>query len=155
MKEEEQPRPAQEAFSCSLSAPPSVRAGEPVKVAMKLGNRTAQTAYVLTWRTPFEGLFGNDWQVTRDGVELPYSGPMVKRGDPAADDYISIAPGAAADAEVVVSLAYDMKQPGRYKIALRGPLMDVTTTQSEVPRPLAQHKAVPIACPVVETVVAP
>jgi hypothetical protein len=43
-----------------------------------------------------------------------------------------------------------MKEPGRYKIALRGPLMDVVTQKAEVPRPLAQHKAMPLACPTIE-----
>jgi hypothetical protein len=144
------------ALECTLRAPPRVRAGEPVKVQFRLGNRTSQPMFVLSWRTPLEGLFGNDWQVTRDGVEVPYEGPMVKRADPEAEDYVAIAPGAAAEAEVEVSLAYDMRQPGRYRIALRGPLMDVITTQAEVPRPLSRLRAMPIACPVVQTeVVAP
>jgi hypothetical protein len=137
-------------LECSLKAPATGRVGDPVKVSFHLQNRATQPVYVLTWRTPLEGLFGNDWSITHGGAEIPYQGPMVKRGDPAEDDYVAIAPGAAADAEVEVSLAYEMREPGRYRIALRGPLMDATTNKTEVPRPLAQQKAVPISCPAVE-----
>jgi peptidyl-Lys metalloendopeptidase len=147
--------PTAPALTCELKAQSRVQAGSPVSVELRLTNRAAQPLYVLGWRTPFEGLFGNDWQVTLDGAEIPYVGPMAKRGDPEADDYVTIAPGAVADAEVEVSLAYDMKAPGRYKVALRGPLMDVTTAQAEVPRPLAQHKAMPLQCPVLEIEVTP
>ena len=144
-------KPAAEAsLACELSAPASVRSGEPVGVKLRLMNRTSQPVYVLGWRTPFEGLFGNDWQVTLNGAEIPYKGPMAKRGDPEADDYVPIAAGGVAEAEVDVSLAYLMKEPGRYKIALRGPLMDVVTQKAEVPRPLAQHKAMPLSCPTIE-----
>jgi hypothetical protein len=143
---------AQAALQCELTAPASVRAGEPVSVKLRLKNSSSEALYVLGWRSPFEGLFGNDWQITMGGgAEIPYVGPMAKRGDPEADDYVSIAAGQVAEAEVQVSLAYDMKTPGRYRIAFRGPLMDVTTNKAEVPRPLAQHKAMPIACPAVET----
>lgn len=143
-------KPAAEALACELSAKASVRSGEPVLVKLRLMNRAAQEVFVLGWRTPFEGLFGNDWQVTLNDAEIPYKGPMAKRGDPAADDYMTIAAAGVAEAEVDVSLAYLMKEPGRYKIAFRGPLMDVVTQKAEVPRPLAQHKAMPVACPTIE-----
>ena len=37
----------------------------------------------------------------------------------------------------------------------RGPLMDVTTAQAEVPRPMAQHRPMPVECPTLETKIAP
>jgi hypothetical protein len=148
-------KPQAQVLACELKAPSSVHTGDPVNVELRLTNRTGQPLFVLGWRTPFEGLFGNDWLVTRDGVEIPYKGPMAKRGDPEAEDYVTLAPGGVADAEVEVSLAYDMKAPGRYQVALRGPLMDVTTAQAEVPRPLAQHKAMALQCPVLEIEVTP
>jgi peptidyl-Lys metalloendopeptidase len=140
-------------LDCVLSVPPSVRAGEPVELRFQLTNRTAQPLYVLTWRTPLEGLLGNDFQVTREGTEVPYQGPMVKRGNPQAEDYAALAPGASVDAKVELSLAYEMKQPGRYRIAFRGELMDVTEKQVDVPRPLEQHQSRPVSCPAVETAV--
>jgi hypothetical protein len=144
------------ALECAMSVAPRVRAGEPVMLQFRLTNPTSQPVYVLNWQTPLDGLFGNFLQVTRDGAEIPYQGPMMKRGDPEADDYVAIAPGASADAEIEVSLAYEMREPGRYRISFRDQLMDVTWQQAEVPRPRSQHRAVPVRCPAVETtVVAP
>ncbi|HYO59200.1 protease [Archangium sp.] len=163
---EQQPAPARQTASeqkenpamaktldCTLSVPPSVRAGEPVELRFQLTNRTAQPLYVLTWRTPLEGLLGNDFLVTRDGAEILYQGRMVKRGNPRAEDYVTLTPGASVDAKVELSLAYEMKQPGRYRIEFRGPLMDVAQKQSEVPRPLEQFQPLPVQCPVVETTI--
>lgn len=138
-------------LECALSVPQRVRAGEPVPLQFRLTNRTAQPVFVLTWRTPLEGLRGNDFRITRDGEELRYQGPMAKRGDPAAEDYVRLAPGESAEAEVDVSLGYALDTPGRYRIAFRGAVMDATLVQAEVPRPLAQHRAVPLQCPEVET----
>ncbi len=138
------------ALTCTLSAPRRVRSGEPVGVTFRLANRASTPLFVLVWRTPFDGLFGNDFCITREGVELRYRGPMLKRGDPEAEDYLRLEPSASEEAEVDLSLAYDMREPGRYQIAFRGPLMDVTTNEALVPRPLSQHEPLPLPCPVVE-----
>jgi peptidyl-Lys metalloendopeptidase len=138
-------------LDCVVSVPASVRAGEPVQLRFQLTNRTAQPLSVLKWRTPLEGLMGKDFQVTRDGTEVAYQGRMVKRGNPSADAYVTLAPGASVDAQVELSQAYEMKQPGRYRIAFHGELMDVVEKQAEVPRSLEQLQSRPVSCPAVET----
>jgi hypothetical protein len=140
-------------LECALSAPASVRAGQPVELRFQLTNRTAQPLYVLNWRTPLEGLWGNDFQVTRDGTEVPYQGPMKKRGNPSAQSYVTIAPGASVDGKVELSLAYEMKQPGRYRIAFQGKLLDVAEKQADVPRSLDAFQAREVQCPAVETTI--
>ena len=143
-------------LDCTMSVAPSLRVGEPVELRFQLSNPTEQPLFVLKWQTPLEGLFGRHLEVTGDGVEVPYQGPMKKRGDPQASDYVTIAPGASAEATVNMSLAYDMQQPGRYRIAFRNELMDVTADKAEVPGKLAQLHATPVQCPAVETtIVAP
>jgi peptidyl-Lys metalloendopeptidase len=133
---------------------PSLRSGEPVEVRFQLTNRTEQPLFVLSWRTPLEGrLLGNDFKVTREGTEIPYQGPMAKRGNPSAESYQSLAPGASVDAKVELSLAYDMKQPGRYRIEYPGPLLDVIRTQAQVPHSLDQFESQPVSCPAVETTI--
>jgi hypothetical protein len=143
-------------LECAMSVSPRGRVGEPVELVFRLRNPTAQPLYVLNWHTPLEGLLSNCLKVTRDGVEIPYQGPMFKRGDPDADSYVTLAPGGSAEEKIEASLAYDFSQPGTYRIEFRGPLMDVATQEAEVPRPLARHSAVPLQCPAVETtIVAP
>ncbi len=140
-------------LDCALSVPSSVRAGDPVELSFRLTNRTAKPLFVLSWRTPLEGLRGNDFQITRDGTEIPYQGPMAKRGNPSAESYVTLAPGASVDAKVELTLAYEMNQPGRYRIEFRGTLLDVAENQADVPRTLDQLKSTPVRCPVVETTV--
>jgi hypothetical protein len=142
-------------LECTLSVPGQLKAGEPVKVGFELRNPTAQALYVLDWHTPFEGLLNDIFQVTRleGGEALSYSGPMLKRGDPSAEDYVTVGPGAAARAEAEVSLAYDLGKPGRYRIAFRGPLMDVATDKGALPRVRDGFQSLPVACAPVETTV--
>jgi hypothetical protein len=140
-------------LKCELSVAPRLEAGEPVRVTFRLTNPAAQPLYVLNWHTPLEGLLSNCLEISRDGTEIPYQGPMFKRGDPEAEDYVTLAPGASAENTIEAQLAYDFLQPGTYRIAFKGLLMDVATQQAEVPRPLAQHRALPVQCQAVETAI--
>ena len=142
---------ASTSIACTLSVPPEVRAGEPLMLRFQLTNRTKQPLYVLDWHTPLEGVLANMLRVRHEGQERVYQGPMMKRGDPAADDYRLLAPGASVEAEIDVSVAYDTAKPGRYLIAFRGPLMDVASSEAELPRPLARHQPMKLLCNEVET----
>jgi hypothetical protein len=138
-------------LSCTLSVAPRHKVGEPVPVTFRLTNPTAQPLSVLNWHTPLEGLLSNCLEITRGGTELPYQGPMFKRGDPDAEEYVTLAPGSSVENTIEAQLAYDFSQPGTYRIAFRGPLRDVTSKQAEVPRPLAQHRELPVQCQAVDT----
>jgi len=140
-------------LQCALSVAPRLKVGEPVNVTFRLTNPTAQPLYVLNWHTPLEGLLSNCLEITRAGTELPYQGPMFKRGDPDAEEYVTIAPGASVENTIEAQLAYDFSQPGTYRIAFRGPLRDATSKQAEVPRPLAQHRELPVQCQAAETTI--
>jgi len=139
------------ALKCAMSVEPQVKTGVPVKVTFRLTNSTAQPFYILRWGTPLEGLLSNCLEITHAGTELRYQGPMFKRGNPQADEYITIAPGATMENTIEAQLAYDFSQPGTYRIAFRGPVRDATSNQAEVPRPLAQHRELPVQCQAVET----
>jgi hypothetical protein len=140
-----------QSLECTLSVPPRLKVGEPVPLLFKLTNRSAQPLFVLEWHTPLEGLLSNALEVTRDGAPVPYEGRMVKRGAPTAEDYAAIASGASVEAEVDVSLGYDMKQPGTYRITPRGRLMDVALQKEGLPRGLDQFQEQTLKCPTVET----
>ncbi|WP_225410871.1 protease [Stigmatella hybrida] len=149
---EPQGTPVAPSLTCEMSVPPRLKVGVPVELRFKLINPTAQTVYALKWHTPLEGLRNNFLEVSRDGTEVPYQGPMVKRADPSAEAYAPLAPGGSQEAQVDVSLAYDFTQPGTYRIAFRGTLMDLVTSQADVPRKMDAFQSVEIRCPAVETV---
>ncbi len=146
--------PAAEPLRCVMQAPARVPAGAPVPLRFVVTNRSAQALRLLEWNTPFEGWFGAYVEVTRDGIVLPYRGPMLKRGEPSADEYLSF--GAAQTRRATVDLAqpFDLSQPGLYRVQARITLHDVAGAR--VPqRARALHEARPLACNAVELRIVP
>ena len=89
-----------------------------VVVNVTITNTSASPQYVLKWHTPFgaeieESLF----EVTRDGVKVPYLGAHYKRPAPTAADYYLLKPGASFSAKVELSGMYDMSITGDYTIS--------------------------------------
>jgi peptidyl-Lys metalloendopeptidase len=140
-------------LECALSVPPKARVGAPVEVLFKLTNRSDTPVYVLKWQTPLEGILGTVFQVTRDGQEVPYQGPMVKRAPPTADSYATLAPGETAQNTVEVTQAWDFKKPGTYRITFRDTLMDVATRKEDAPRASGESQPTPVACAPVDVTV--
>lgn len=118
----------------TLKARESYPVGQPVIVGFTLENGSDRTVYVLKWYTPLEGLYGNIFRVTRDGVEIPYAGPLAKRGDPQPDDYVEVRPRSTVSAEVDLAPAYNLSQPANYRVEFDGKLHDIATNKSSLPR---------------------
>jgi peptidyl-Lys metalloendopeptidase len=136
-------------LECGLTRASRPGAG-PLVLTFTLRNTGAQPLAVLDWQTPLEGLLADVFEIRLDGGEpIPYRGPMIKRGDPSADDYVVLGPGEAASGDVEPGLAYDLGRPGRYRIALRPRLHDVAAP-SAVPRPRSAHQARELGCPALE-----
>jgi hypothetical protein len=135
---------------CSLTAPASVVSGQPVPLRFTLANRGAVAVQVLEWGTPLEGWFAAYVEVSRDGIAVPYRGPMVKRGDPAANEYIRIAAHGKRRAEVDLAQPFDLSAPGVYRVRPRITLFDVATAGVPTPRPRGRHVAQTLSCPELE-----
>jgi hypothetical protein len=135
---------------CSLTAPASVVSGQPVPLRFTLANRGAVAVQVLEWGTPLEGWFAAYVEVSRDGIAVPYRGPMVKRGDPAANEYIRIAAHGKRRAEVDLAQPFDLSAPGVYRVRPRIMLFDVATAGVPTPRPRGRHVAQTLSCPELE-----
>jgi hypothetical protein len=134
---------------CKLDAPARVAVGEPVPLRFTFTNAGATGLQLLRWNTPLEG----DWfapfvQVLRDGQPLPYRGPMVKRGDPANDQYLWLGSGASKTAELDLRRVFDLSKPGRYRVLPRIRLVDVfdAPQQAQGPRPREVHIAADVDC---------
>ena len=139
---------------CTLTAPASVAAGQPVPLRFTLANRGAVAVQVLEWGTPLEGWFAAYVEVSRDGVAVPYRGPMVKRGDPAAAEYVRIAAHRARRAEVDLAQPFDLSVPGVYRVRPRITLFDVIGVGTPAPRPRNRHVSQTLSCPELELRVA-
>jgi hypothetical protein len=148
------PAPATEGLHCVLRAPTQVAVGAPVLLRFGVTNRGRQAVSVLEWNTPFEGWFGAYIEVTRDGVALPYRGPMQKRGDPSGGDYLRIGAGQTRRATVDLSLPFDLSLPGLYRVQPRITLHDVAGAAVKT-RSRTEHRAQPLPCNAVEVRVGP
>jgi peptidyl-Lys metalloendopeptidase len=138
------------ALECRVAPSPS--SGARV-VTFTLRNVGQRPVAVLDWNTPLEQMPADVFRIRREGGPLlGWHGPKVKRGDPVADDYVTILPGAEVSEEVDLGLGYELKEPGRYRVELAVRLHDVTVPRS-APRPRSRHRGQDLACPAIELTV--
>lgn len=102
--------------------------------------------YALRWYTPLEGVRGSFLKVEREGIALPYQGPLVKRGDPSLEDYVEIYSGKPVEGTVDLGPAYDFSRPGSYSIEFKTGLADLVDEPTLLPRSREAHHPVPLAC---------
>jgi hypothetical protein len=135
-----------EPLECRMEAVHPLVAGGPVALRFRLINRTDAPLWVLRWNTPIEGWRGTIFTVSFQGSELPYQGPMLKRGDPGREEYVEIPPGESVNVSVDLAEVYDVKQPGEYRVQVTGDLLDVTKDAASVPRPRDRQQRMALKC---------
>ena len=121
-------------ISCKIEIPAQIRRGDSCPLTFTLENGGTYQAHILTWSTPLEGILGRIFRVTRDGIECQYRGPLVKRGAPTAEDYVTLQPGESISATVDLKLAYALNETGIYEIAYISGLKDVAFEAEPFPR---------------------
>jgi hypothetical protein len=122
--------------------------GGPVTVRMTLRNEGALDVRVLPWNTPLEeAWFGTPFVVTREGQELTYAGAMVKRAEPAAEDYVLAPAGGSVSALADLAQVYPLDQAGAYEVRTDGWLADVVMGDEASPRPRDGHRGLALDCP--------
>lgn len=136
------------ALECRVEPRPPLTPGGPVEIRFTLTNPASEPLWALRWNTPFEQRWmGTVFTLTGPGgEEIPYQGPMAKRGDPTRESYVEIAPGGTAEATVDLAQVYDFSNPGRYRLQVTGDLFDLTRDGGEVPRSLDRVEAAPLRC---------
>lgn len=138
-------------LQCMLSASARAAVGQSVALHFALHNRSDHALRVLEWNTPFEGWFGAYLELTRDGVALPYRGPMLKRGEPSADEYLGFRAGQRRRASVDLAQVFDLSMPGHYRVEPRITLFDVVAgATARTARPRDAQRAMPLHCNAVE-----
>lgn len=133
-------------LTCEISGRASYRSGEPAIFEFQLKNHSSRAIHVLKWHTPLEGIFSRIFKVTRNGEELDYLGPMVRRGEPTAEDYQEISPNKSASARFDLAKVYDLTPAGKYHLKFISRLLDITTNSKEVPRPSNRQQPLEIVC---------
>jgi peptidyl-Lys metalloendopeptidase len=88
-----------------------------VAVRLTITNTSSKPQMILKWHTAFSEIEESLFDVTRDGVKVPYLGAHYKRGAPSASDYYLLKPGASHTVRVELSDMYDMSITGQYTVA--------------------------------------
>ena len=95
-------------------------AAESVSLHFYIENQTDLPIRWLPWGTPLEERLTADcFDVTVNDQQLDYIGIVVKRMAPTDADYIELAAGDKIEAEVDLSLSYDMAAAGEYTVQLK------------------------------------
>ena len=137
-------------IQCELSIPKVLRDAQPAELVFTLTNAGEGVVQVLNWQTPFEGIKAPMFTVLRDGAEVEYRGPMVKRGAPGKENYLTLKPGERQQAKVDLAKAWDVEVPGHYTIQYATHLFDVIASPASAPRTLDEFKEVTPSCNSVE-----
>lgn len=75
----------------------------------------------LKWNVPADGMMTKPlFDITHEGVRLPYTGKEVKRDAPQHEDYLTLKPGDSATTTLSLKQGYNIREPGRYVIRYRG-----------------------------------
>jgi hypothetical protein len=137
---------AKHPLECRMEAMRPQIAGGPTGIRFQLTNRLDQPLWLLRWNTPFEGWRGTILSVSLQGRELPYQGPMVKRGDPPAADYMKLRAGESQIIGLDLSQSYDMSKSGLYTVKVTGGIQDVIQDGTQPPRPRDRFQPVGLVC---------
>lgn len=117
-----------------------------VQLTFTLRNTGATDVQLLRWGSPFEGgWFAPFVSVRSARGPLPFQGALRKRGDPAAEDYLTLHAGEERRALLALDDAYELPQQGALTLKAAWRWHDVVTAGG-APRPRAAHQGQEQAC---------
>jgi hypothetical protein len=135
-------------LSCQLHA----RTVGPAQVELRFDVRNpgSEAVHLLRWGTPFEGgWFAAFVSVRSPQGELAYQGAKVKRGEPAAEDYLRLAPGQVLSTRVRLEDAFDLSAQVNTELIVQSQWRwhdAIVGGRSKPPRPRDQHQGLEQAC---------
>ncbi|HZX80895.1 MAG TPA: M35 family metallo-endopeptidase [Lysobacter sp.] len=101
-------------------------------VDVEVTNTSRRTVRIPGWQLPSQYLQSDLFRISRDGVEVDYEGPMIKRGLPVATDFVVLRPGQTWRTSVDLSAFYDMSRSGQYTVAYAAPLQHASLSTGEM-----------------------
>ncbi len=118
--------------------------GSSVLIEFRVENLSSTDVWVLKWYTPLEGIKGKILDVQCDGVDVPYEGMLMKRGNPEIGDYVRLRRGESVGTEFDLSGAYSLPACKACSVKFKGRIHDVVFEQREVPRAADRHRPVDV-----------
>ena len=116
----------------SMVAAPAASGGFLGAIEVTITNTSRHSVRVPKWEMPSEFIEAKLFQVSRNGEAVQYEGPMIKRGLPAAEDFVVLRAGETVRTVVDLSGAYDMARSGEYVVTLASPLQHASLSSGEM-----------------------
>jgi peptidyl-Lys metalloendopeptidase len=101
------------------TAAPVVQGDADVVVRVTITNTNTGPVTLHPWQLPGARQDGALFEITRDGVPVPYTGAIVKRAAPTGRDALRLNPGVTLTYDVELTAAYELERDGRYDITYR------------------------------------
>lgn len=101
------------------TAAPVVQGDVDVVVRVTITNTNAGPVILHPWQLPGTRQEGALFEITRNGVPVPYTGAIVKRAPPTGRDALRLNPGVTLTYDVELTAAYELEEDGRYDITYR------------------------------------
>ena len=131
---------------CEMSIAKSQPTSQPVELTFALTNAGDHPVHVLNWQTPFEGIRSAMFTITRDGSDVEYHGPMLKRGAPRKEHYLVLKPGERRETRITLAEGWDVAPLGNYTVDYSAQLFDVIEGTAAGPRSVDDFNPMPINC---------
>ncbi len=129
--------PNTSALSVSISADETAFT-DGLSITFSLTNNSSQAVHVLKWDTPLENAFNSDmFEVWQSDTRMSYTGKLVKRGQPKAQDFISLEPGETVSQGLDVADGYGVYDAGDYTIMFNSSLTIIKTDNLPLDNALA------------------
>lgn len=80
----------------------------PWQVKVQLTNQGQQAVLILRWHSPLDAWFSEFLHISQNGQKLQYQGAKAKRGEPAEEDLLLLAPGATHTEWLDLTQAYQL-----------------------------------------------
>jgi len=94
----------------------NVGKNDAVTADVTITNVSDHDVQLLSWYLPDAELQEPLFQLVRDGQPVRYIGPMYKRAQPDASDYVTLTPGQTLSRSVDLSKFYDVSVTGNYTV---------------------------------------
>lgn len=114
--------------------------GNEAKLLFTLHNPSEQPWRFLQWKTPFDAWFSEFIHITHKGVQIPYEGALMKRGEPNKEDYLILKAGENVQVELELAQAFRLNN-GEYTVEI-SPILLTPLTKSQL-----ENSNLELTCP--------
>lgn len=104
------------------------RASEDVVVTVTFSNTGSAAVTLPQWLFDADDMDRSFLKVSRNGEAAGYTGALVKRASPTANELIVLMPGESVNASYELSGSFDLSQGGNYAVSFAGTPQNAATT---------------------------